>query len=842
MEGIAQNRGSCGIRHQLQHYGVHEHRAAVSFQPPFSTTQTNVESATLPLTLQNGFPPPASGLITNSYAVDPNYRLGYVQIWNLDVQQEIRPTVVLNLDYTGTKGTRLDIQEAPNRTATGVLFPTVQPFIFETSLGNSIAHAGSVRLRNGSPMASRLAARIPSQNPSMMPPTSAGGLPRSRRTPPTSQPSAGFLFLINATSSALITWLNCHLVTTKCSSTRKEFSGRSWVTGSGVETGRSLLGSLSRLRSWQCDGCESRNKRHFAGGCYRSSGLGIRSQREPIFQYCCVCSTAKWAVWQHATKQHHWPFDSYLQHGFHQGLPIEGHKGARVSRPGNKHFQHTTVSRSGYDREFALLRTHHVCRVDAHLSTNGEVQVLAMKLSTSKAWLHKSVALMLAALMLPISGFPQQSTDYTFRAQTELVLVNVTVRDRNGNFVRDLKADDFTVQEDNKSQKVASFDIENTDALPPSPVPQVSLLNSMQKPTAKAPENTPNEPSSSPVKDRRLIVLFFDLTSMQPDEIERASTAALTYVDKQMTAADLVSVISLGSSMSVNQDFTSDRDLLKKTLQAFNTGGGQGFEEGPTGSTEGTADTGGSFTADDTEYNIFNTDRRLEALRSISASLAKVDQKKSLIYFSGGMDRTGIENQSQLRAAINAAVRSNLAIYTMDIRGLQAMVPGGEAQNASLRGVAPYSGQSSVNALNSNFSSQETLVTLAGDTGGKAFLDSNDFGQVFKQVQQDTATYYIFGYHSTNATRDGRYRRITVRLNRPGLKLEYRKGYYAPADFQHANKEDRELQLEEEMASDFPTTDLPVYLATGYFRLEEKKFYVPVSIVVPGLRDSVHSE
>jgi len=138
-------RAGYGINYNTTAYSTIVQQLA--FQPPFSTTQTNVESASLPLTLQNGFPPPASNLVTNSYAVDPDYRLGYVQIWNLDVQQEIRPSVVLNLDYTGTKGTRLDIQEAPNRTATGVLFPTVQTFIFETSLGDSIAHAGSVRLR-----------------------------------------------------------------------------------------------------------------------------------------------------------------------------------------------------------------------------------------------------------------------------------------------------------------------------------------------------------------------------------------------------------------------------------------------------------------------------------------------------------------------------------------------------------------------------------------------------------------------------------------------------------------------------------------------------------------------
>ena len=87
------------------------------------------------------------GSITNNFGVDPNYRLGYVQIWNVDVQQQIRPTLIMNLDYTGTKGTRLDILEAPNRTATGVLFPGVQPFYWEDSVGDSTANALSVRVR-----------------------------------------------------------------------------------------------------------------------------------------------------------------------------------------------------------------------------------------------------------------------------------------------------------------------------------------------------------------------------------------------------------------------------------------------------------------------------------------------------------------------------------------------------------------------------------------------------------------------------------------------------------------------------------------------------------------------
>lgn len=461
---------------------------------------------------------------------------------------------------------------------------------------------------------------------------------------------------------------------------------------------------------------------------------------------------------------------------------------------------------------------------------------MRISFSNSGTWARRALVVCLSASLIssPLAAQQQQAaqSERAIRVATELVLVNVTVRDRSGNLVRELKREDFSVLEDNKQQQIVSFDLENTDAIPAQIIEQAKVLTAA-KPATNAEPAKPGAPPAD-LKDRRLIVLFFDLSAMQPDDIDRALAAAESYVDKQMAPADLVAVVSLGSSLRVNQDFTANHDALKKALQALSPTTGQGFEQGSTGSTEGTPDTGQPFTADDTEFNIFNTDRRLDALRSLAASLSHIGQKKSLIYFSSGMERTGTENQSELRATINAAVRSNLAIYTMDIRGLQGLVPGGEAQNASLRGVAPYSGQATLNALSSNSSTQETLYTLAGDSGGRAITDTNDFGQVFTRVQEDTSSYYILGYQSTNAARDGRYRRITVRVNRPAVKLEFRHGYYAPADFQHANREDRERQLEEELASELPSTDLPAYLSAAYFRLSGSRFFVPVSLVVPG--------
>jgi trimeric autotransporter adhesin len=138
-------RGGYGINYNTGAYQSIVQQLA--FQPPFSFTQTNVQSSPGQLTLQNGFPAVQSAGITNNYAVNPNYRLGYVQIRNLDIQQQIKTTLLLNIDYTGTKGTDLDILEAPNRTATGIRIPGVQAFNFENSLGDSAANAGSVRLR-----------------------------------------------------------------------------------------------------------------------------------------------------------------------------------------------------------------------------------------------------------------------------------------------------------------------------------------------------------------------------------------------------------------------------------------------------------------------------------------------------------------------------------------------------------------------------------------------------------------------------------------------------------------------------------------------------------------------
>jgi hypothetical protein len=175
-----------------------------------------------------------------------------------------------------------------------------------------------------------------------------------------------------------------------------------------------------------------------------------------------------------------------------------------------------------------------------------------------------------------------------------------------------------------------------------------------------------------------------------------------------------------------------------------------------------------------------------------------------------------------------------VAIYPVDTRGLQAVVPGGDASQASGRGSALFSGRGVAQQFSRLTASQDTLGTLASDTGGKAFLDSNDFGEAFARVQRDMSAYYLLGYNTDNLAKDGRFRRIRVRAKKAGLRVEARSGYYADRDFAHTARGDRETQLQEQLFSAVSATDLPVLLTSAFFRLAADRYYVPLSMAVPG--------
>jgi VWFA-related protein len=458
-------------------------------------------------------------------------------------------------------------------------------------------------------------------------------------------------------------------------------------------------------------------------------------------------------------------------------------------------------------------------------------------------WVRK-IGAWLAVMALAVPAAPYLSAQdatqvtstpqggFTLKVNKDLVLTNVVARDaKTGELVKGLTKSDFTVFENGKQQSIDTFDFESVDMA--TPLNEATVSGLAAGPTINAGSKAVVVAKPADLRNHRLIVMFFDLTSMQPEDLNRSVDAAQAFLKTKMQPADLVALVSLGDTLNVDQDFTADKNALINEVGAYNGTESQGFQAGATANTNQVEDTTG-YTPDESEYNDVNTDRELFALRAVSQSLSKIDEKKSLLYFSGGISRDGIENQASLRAAINAAVRANLAIYSVDTRGLQAIGPLGDASTGSLRGNGAYNGSALTNNMNTNFASQEVMATLSSDTGGKAFFDSNDFAPAFAQVQRDTSAYYAVGFHSTNPARDGKYRKLTFKINKPGIKLEFRPGYYAPADFQHSGKEDREQELNDELASDLPATDIAVYLDAMHFRLDENRYFMPVSLLVPG--------
>ncbi|HEY6448723.1 MAG TPA: VWA domain-containing protein [Acidobacteriaceae bacterium] len=444
----------------------------------------------------------------------------------------------------------------------------------------------------------------------------------------------------------------------------------------------------------------------------------------------------------------------------------------------------------------------------------------------------------LCALLLALPASPQTAppaqnqasgTTITFKVNTDLVLTNVVVRDRKtGELVKGLTEKDFTIIEDGKPQHIVSFDFENVDQA--APLNEATIDAGAPNGVFGAKMGTATQEE---LRNHRLIVMFFDITSMQPEDLDRAQDAARTYINKQMHPADLVAVVSLDNTLSLDQDFTANKQLLLKAVNSYSGTQGAGYESGAT-STGNQVEDATSFTPDEQEYNDINTDRELFAIEDISKSLAYLNEKKSILYFSGGIQRDGIENQASLHTAINAAVRADVAIYSVDARGLQAISPLGDASTGTLRGAGGFNGSALQNNLDANFNTQEVMATLSSDTGGKAFFDSNDFSPAFDRIQKDTSAYYVLGYHSSDLRRDGRYRRLSIKVDRGDVKLEYRPGYYAPADYKHATRDEREQQLQDELASELPATDMAVYLEALYFRTGPDRFYVPVSLVVPG--------
>jgi len=288
-----------------------------------------------------------------------------------------------------------------------------------------------------------------------------------------------------------------------------------------------------------------------------------------------------------------------------------------------------------------------------------------------------------------------------------------------------------------------------------------------------------------------------------------------------------------GGAVRVLEDFTADRDRLLSTIETMIVGEGEGYDE--TANDAAASDTGAAFGQDDSEFNVFNTDRQLSALQTAAKMLGTLSEKKSLVYFASGLRLNGIDNQAQLHATINAAIRAGVSIWPVDARGLLAQAPLGDATRGSPGGIAMYTGGSAQAVMSNYQRSQDTLWTMAADTGGKAFLDSNDLAAGIVRAQKSISSYYILGYYASNQALDGRFRRIRISLN-GGLSadLDYRQGYYAGKLFARFTAADKERQLEEALMLGDPITELTIAMEIDYFQLNRAEYYVPLTVKIPG--------
>lgn len=433
------------------------------------------------------------------------------------------------------------------------------------------------------------------------------------------------------------------------------------------------------------------------------------------------------------------------------------------------------------------------------------------------------------------NGPATQNENYTFKASSQLVVENVVVKDKKGNFIEGLSAKDFTITEDDAPQTIKFFEHQQLPTTPtplpvtPSDEEQITIYKKLSR-TQIAPE----DPGSFKYKNHRLLALYFDMTAMPPNDQMRALAAAEKFVRTQMTADDLISIMRFnGGSVDVLQDFTADRNRLLSILQTLVVGEGQGSLESI--SDAASADTGAAFGQDDSEFNIFNTDRQLSALQTAAKELGQTSEKKVLIYFASGLLLHGVDNQAQLHATIDAAVRAGISFWTIDARGLVAQAPLGDATQGSQGNINMYSG-AAAQAVNDRMEqSQDTMYALAADTGGKALLDNNDLTRGIVEAQRAISDYYLIGYYTTNSAQNGRFRKVKITVN-PELNaaLDYRHGYYANKEFSKFTAVDKERQLEDALMLGDPITDLTIAMEIDYFQLNRAEYFVPFVVKIPG--------
>jgi VWFA-related protein len=407
------------------------------------------------------------------------------------------------------------------------------------------------------------------------------------------------------------------------------------------------------------------------------------------------------------------------------------------------------------------------------------------------------------------------------------VLMDAVVKDKKGSLVKDLSASDFEVFEDGVRQEIRSFRL--VTRVRAAEGEKAAAPGVEAAPAQPAPARRPAPPASA--RPLGAVALVFDRLS--PEARVRARDAALSYVGTETRPDDFVGVFSIDLALRAVQPFTSDAKLVRQAIERIGAAGSSthGQTAGQLGSSNqqqagnpnqtaaaGAAlaaqgqDSGGGTgsmgaTAADAQFAEM-TRRAVEgfeilergqqgfattdALLSVINAMSRLPRRKALIFFSEGVAIPTVV-QAQFRSVISAANRANVAIYTVDAAGLRAQSSNAEAarQLAALgaRRIAtagsPYDGAGPMtrdmerNEDLMNLNPEGGLGELANGTGGLFISSTNNPGVRLRQVDEDLNTYYLLSYSPKNQDFNGQFRQINLKVNRSGVEVQARKGYYA---------------------------------------------------------------
>jgi VWFA-related protein len=447
--------------------------------------------------------------------------------------------------------------------------------------------------------------------------------------------------------------------------------------------------------------------------------------------------------------------------------------------------------------------------------------VLAPVAARTTAAPQVSSGLPAPAQAMPSRAIPAQAPP-VLRATTRLVQVNVIVRGKNGEPVLGLTEADFGITDAGVAQQVATLTVESMRSAAPAPG---------AKPQPELPPNVfSNMAAFKPATPKAVTVILMDgLNTAFGDQVHaRQQLAAFLYT---LTPNDRVALYTLGREVHVLHDFTDDHLLLLKALDRHRARTGSELtDSNPVAANTGDPELDALFDATNRTLADFrNTDRvqtTLSALEAIAQHVAAIPGRKNLVWISGGfplsigMEEMNIGSSADRRSfsddvehATRAITAAQLAIYPVDARGLATLGYDASALTSTPKEVLrPRGGPS--RALQDLQLTHETMRMIAQRTGGKASYNSNDLKGAIRGAMDDAEVTYVVGYYPTHNTWDGTFHEIKVKVNRPGVRVRHRGGYFAFAE-QAPTEQTRRTALAEAARSplDATSVDLSVRLA-----------------------------